>query len=42
MRYMCVHLLLPGGKTEWCWVPWGRQSLENLRKQGYVIIGYHE
>lgn len=42
MRYMCVHLLLPGGKTVWEWVPWGKRSLDNLRKQGYIILGHHE
>jgi len=42
MRYMCVHLLLPGGKTEWRWVVWGKHSLDDLRRQGYTIIGYHE
>jgi hypothetical protein len=42
MRYMCVHLLLAGGKTEWRWVPWGKRTLDDLRRQGYVIIGYHE
>lgn len=42
MRYMCVHLLLPGGKTEWRRCVWGKRTLDDLRKQGYVIIGYHE
>jgi hypothetical protein len=42
MRYMNVHLLLPGGKTEWRIVPWGKHSLDNLRREGFVVIGYHE
>jgi hypothetical protein len=39
---MCVHLLMAGGKTEWRWVLWGKHSLDELRKQGYAILGYHE
>ena len=42
MRYMWVHLLRDGGSTEWRHVPWGKRSLDGLRKQGYTVIGYHE
>jgi hypothetical protein len=41
MRYIWVHLLLPGGKTEWRAIPWGKAHLDAARKEG-VIIGYHE
>jgi hypothetical protein len=40
MRYIWVHLLLPGGKTEWRCIEWGKKSLDAARKEG-AIIGYH-
>jgi len=41
MRYIWVHLLLPGGKTEWRAIPWGKRHLDEVRKEG-AIIGYRE
>jgi len=40
MKFINVHLLLPGGKTEWRVIPWGKHALDEVRKYG-VIINYH-
>jgi hypothetical protein len=42
MRYIYVHVLRHGGKTEWRIIPWGKAHLDYIREQGGVIIGYHE
>lgn len=42
MRYMCVQVLWAGGKIEWIWMPWGKKSLDDIRKRNGVILGYHE
>jgi hypothetical protein len=42
MRFIHVHLLRQDGKTEWRRVPWGKRYLDDLRRQGYAIIGYSD
>lgn len=39
MRHIVVHLLRPDGKTEWKTILWGKQHLDELRHQGYTILG---
>lgn len=39
MKHIVVHLLLPNGRTEWRRIPWGKRHLDELRKQGCVILG---
>ena len=39
-RWICVQLLLPSGSTEWRVIPWGKQSLDTIRKDGYILFHY--
>jgi len=40
-RWIWVQLLMPGGQTKWVAIRWGKQYLDEIRKQG-VIINSHE
>jgi hypothetical protein len=42
MRYIYVHVLWHGGKTDWRIIPWGKAHLDAIRAVGGVIIGYQE
>ena len=41
MKYINVHVLWPGGHTDWRIIPWGKRHLDAIRNSGGTIIGYH-
>jgi hypothetical protein len=38
MRHMWVQLLKPGGVIEWRHMPWGKRSLDILRREGTILF----
>ena len=41
-QWIYIHLLAPTGKAEWRWITWGKESLDRVRHEGYIILGtYH-
>lgn len=37
MRMIHVWILKSDGSTQWYTIPWGKKSLDGIRKQGLII-----
>jgi hypothetical protein len=40
MRYLRVCILRWDGQTEWRIIPWGKYHLDQIRKDGDIILSF--